>query len=352
MTSKIIGVGCYLPLEIIPNSFFKDHRFLNEKGDQLMQDNSIIAGKLTEITGIEERRYASKELVASDLGFFAAQEAIKNAEIDPEQIDYIICAQNFGDVPYGQVQSDAVPSLASRIKHHLQIKNNYCIAYDLLFGCPGWIEGVIQAHAFIKAGIAKTCLVIGTETLSRVSDGHDRDSMIYADGAGAVIIQESPDDSGIQTHLSASFTMAEKDYLNFGESYNSEDQSGTKYIKMSGRKIYEFALTHVPQAMKKCLDESSYTINDLSKILIHQANEKMDEEIVKRFYNLYNLAVPDDIMPMTINKLGNSSVATIPTLLSMILNNKLPNQTIQKDDIVLFASVGAGMNVNAMVYKF
>ncbi|GAA5087058.1 hypothetical protein GCM10023210_09620 [Chryseobacterium ginsengisoli] len=104
--------------------------------------------------------------------------------------------------------------------------------------------------------------------------------------------------------------------------------------------------------MKKCLDESGYKINELSKIIIHQANEKMDEEIVKRFYKLYDTSIPKDIMPMTINKLGNSSVATIPTLLSMILNNELQDHDICENDIVLFASVGASMNINALVYKF
>ena len=79
--------------------------------------------------------------------------------------------------------------MASRIKHNLRIKNPKCVAYDILFGCPGWIEGVIQAQAFIKAGMAKNCLVIGTETLSRVVDIHDRDSMIYSDGAGATIVE-------------------------------------------------------------------------------------------------------------------------------------------------------------------
>lgn len=352
MKSKIIGAGCYLPSEIVPNSFFEDHRFFDEKGHQLMQDNSTIAKKLTEITGIEERRYAAKDLVASDLGFLAAQQAIKNAQIDPEAIDYIICAQNFGDIPYGTSQSDAVPSLASRIKHHLRIKNNYCVAYDVVFGCPGWLEGMIQAHAMIKAGMAKTCLVIGAETLSRVADVHDRDTMIFSDGAGAVVVQENQGDEGLQSHLSASFTLTQKDYLNFGESYNTEGCSGTKYIKMSGRKIYEFALIHVPQAMKNCLDKSGYKITELSKILIHQANEKMDEEIVNRFYKLYDTAVPEGIMPMIIGKLGNSSVATIPTLLTMILNNELPDHAIKKGDIVLFASVGAGMNINAVLYKF
>ncbi|MFY1045815.1 3-oxoacyl-ACP synthase III family protein [Chryseobacterium sp. GP-SGM7] len=353
MKSKITGVGNYIPSETITNLFFDKHIFLNENGENLKEDNFSITNKLKKITGIEERRYASENQVTSDLGFIAAKKAIENSGIDPETLDYIIFAHNFGDVKFGTIQSDAVPSLASRVKSLLQIKNNFCVAYDLLFGCPGWIEGIIQANAFMKAGIAKKCLVIGAETLSRVVDVHDRDSMIYADGAGAVILEINydDDDSGIKAHLSASYTLNEKDFLNFAKSYNTENSPDTKYIKMDGRKIYEFALINVPDAMKKCFDQSGYSIDQLDKIIIHQANEKMDEAIVQRFYQLYNKPAPADIMPMVISKLGNSSVATIPTLLSMILDNELPEHTINKGDIILFASVGAGMNINAFVYK-
>src|SRR5690554_4270064 len=352
MTSKIIGVGNYIPSETITNLFFDKHQFLDESGQTLKQDNTTIASKLKEITGIEERRYAQKEQVTSDLGFYAAQSAIENSGIDPETLDYIIFAHNFGDVRFGTIQSDSVPSLASRVKHLLKIENNFCTAYDVLFGCPGWIEGMIQANAFIKSGIAKRCLIIGAETLSRVVDIHDRDSMIYADGAGAAVLEISNDETGIKSHISGSFTLKEKDFLYFGKSYNNESCPDIKYIKMNGRKIYEFALLNVPPAMKKCLDDSGYSINQLSKIVIHQANEKMDEAIVDRFYQLYDTPVPENIMPMVIHKLGNSSVATIPSLLTMILKGKLPEHTIEKGDVVLFASVGAGMNINAIVYRF
>jgi 3-oxoacyl-[acyl-carrier-protein] synthase-3 len=176
--------------------------------------------------------------------------------------------------------------------------------------------------------------------------------MIYADGAGAVILEANDaDDSGIKSHLSASYTLNEKDFLYFGKSYNNESCPDTKYIKMDGRKIYEFALSNVPTAMQKCLDDSGYSINDLSKIIIHQANEKMDEAIIQRFYKLHGQTPPDGIMPMSIHKLGNSSVATVPTLYDLLVKGKLENHSIHKGDIILFASVGAGMNVNAIVYK-
>lgn len=351
MGITITGTGSYIPKEITSNKDFENHDFYNEDGTSFTHQNDVIIEKFKAITGISERRYAQEKYSTSDIASFAAQKAIDYAKIDPETLDYIIVAHNYGDVKYGSNQSDTVPSLASRVKSKLQIKNPSCVAYDLIFGCPGWLEAMIQANAFIKAGIAKRCLVIGAETLSRVTDPHDRDSMIYSDGAGATIIEHTEDTDGIISHATATHAIEEANYIYFGNSNNLEDQDPRKYIKMNGRKIYNFALTNVPKAMKSCLEDSGYDIKDLKKILIHQANEKMDEAIVKRFYGLYDMQAPQDIMPMTINTLGNSSVATVPTLYDLIINNNMQGHSIKKGDLIMFASVGAGMNINAMVYK-
>jgi len=351
MNIKIIGTGSYIPSTIEKNEDFYNHEFLNADGSKINSPNEVIVDKFKAITGIEERRYIKPELLNSDIAFYAAEKAIADAKIDKETLDYIIVAHNYGDIKHNTEQSDTVPSIASRVKHLLQIKNPKCVGYDLLFGCPGWIEGVIQANAFIKSGLAKRCLVIGTETLSRVVDKHDRDSMIYSDGSGAVIIEETNDDSGIIAHESATYALDEAHFIFFGETNNLDSTSQRRYIKMYGRKIYEFALTNVPLALKSCLEKSGYNINDVKKILIHQANEKMDEAIVKRFYKLHDMKMPEGIMPMSINTLGNSSVATVPTLYDLILKGKLKNQEINKGDVILFASVGAGMNINAIVYK-
>jgi len=351
MGITITGTGSYIPKEITSNKDFENHDFYNEDGTSFTHQNDVIIEKFKAITGISERRYAQEKYSTSDIASFAAQKAIDYAKIDPETLDYIIVAHNYGDVKHGSNQSDTVPSLASRVKSKLQIKNPSCVAYDLIFGCPGWLEAMIQANAFIKAGIAKRCLVIGAETLSRVTDPHDRDSMIYSDGAGATIIEHTNDTDGIISHATATHAIEEANYIYFGNSNNLEDQDPRKYIKMNGRKIYNFALTNVPKAMKSCLEDSGYDIKDLKKILIHQANEKMDEAIVKRFYGLYDMQAPQDIMPMTINTLGNSSVATVPTLYDLIVNNNMEGHSINKGDLIMFASVGAGMNINAMVYK-
>ena len=351
MNIKIIGVGSYIPSEIVTNIDFSKHNFLNEDGTTFPNSNEVIAQKFQEITGIQERRYVTDDLQASDIAYIAAKKAIENANIDPETLDYIIFSHNFGDVKKNTLQSDILPSLASRVKHLLQIENPFCVAYDILFGCPGWIEGCIQAQAFIKAGIAKRCLVIGGETLSRVVDIHDRDSMIYSDGAGATILEAADEDGGFLSHKTASYTKDEAYFLYYGKSFNNNNNPDERYIKMYGRKIYEFALKNVPLAMKMCLEEANIGIKDIQKILIHQANEKMDEAIIQRFYKLYKTPVPNGIMPMSIHKLGNSSVATIPTLYDLLINNKLENHTLNLGDIIIFASVGAGMNINAMVYK-
>lgn len=352
MNIKITGSGSYIPDIIEKNEDFHQHTFLNTDGTTIEHPNEVIVDKFKAITGIAERRYAEDHLVSSDIGAIAAERAISDANINPEELDYIIVAHNFGDVKANTIQSDLLPCLASRIKHSLRIKNTKCVAYDILFGCPGWIEGVIQAQAFIKAGMAKKCLVIGSETLSRVVDKYDRDSMIYSDGAGATVIEATDEEGGILAHETGSFTYDEAYYLYFGCSNNPDLDKDTRYIKMDGRKIYEFALNNVPLAMKACLDKSGIDIHDVKKILIHQANEKMDEAIVNRFYRLYKTPMPKDIMPMSIHKLGNSSVATIPTLFDLIKTNKMENHNLNKGDVIMFASVGAGMHINAITYQY
>ncbi len=354
INSIITGTGSYIPDVKIPNQHFVKHIFYEKDESKIEGDGNDIVNKFRDITGIRERRWAKDDQHASDLGTIAAERAIQNAGIDKETIDQIIVAENFGDVKKGTIQSDALTSIASRIKHNLGIKNPSCIPYDLIFGCPGWIQGVIQADSYIKSGLAKRCLVIGTETLSRVIDQKDRDCMIFSDGSGAIILEgvESDEKYGILSTAMVSHTGEETGYLYLGKSNEPDSDPKTRYIKMLGRKIYEYSLMQVPAAMKAAMDKAGIPIEGLTKILIHQANEKMDEAIVQRFFRLYKIReIPDKIMPMSIHDLGNSSVATIPTLYDLILKGQIPDQRINKGDILIFASVGAGMNINSFVYK-
>ena len=350
----ITGTGHYLPADIITQEAFLKHEFYDIEKAKVKKDNSAIVKKLSEITGIRERRYAAPKHNTSDLGFFAAEKAIQSANIDPETLDYIIVAHNFGDVIAGSNRADFMPSLASRVKHKLQIKNPDCVCYDVAFGCPGWIQGIIQAHYYIKTGEAKKVMVIGAETLSRIVDPHDMDSMIYADGAGATILEgkEETTPRGILSHASRTDTFEEAYYLWMGKSYNPAACQDNLYIKMHGRKLYKYAVKNVPTLVKKCLDKGGLDVRDVNKVLIHQANEKLDEGIIRSFFRLYGIKeVPDTVMPMCIEKMGNNSVATVPILHDLILSGEVEGHTIETGNHLVFASVGAGMNVSAVLYK-
>ncbi|MCE3281599.1 MAG: 3-oxoacyl-ACP synthase [Chitinophagaceae bacterium] len=355
LRSVITGSGCYVPTEVKTNRDFTVHDFYADDHKRIETAPTEVVEKFRQITGIEERRYASVELNSAEIGGFAAREAMADSGIDPETLDQVIVAQNFGNVIKHTIQTDNVPSIASRIKNALGIKNPNCIAYDILFGCPGWVQGMIQADAFFKAGMAKKCLVVGTETLSRVIDMYDRDSMIFSDGAGAVVVEAKEVEekgSGILGSSMQSHCGEEAYYIYMGKSNFPASDPRVRYIKMKGRKVYEYAMKYVPLAMKDCLDKSGVNIKDLKKVFLHQANEKMDDGIIKALYKLYGIRdVPEHIMPMNIHTFGNSSVATVPTLYDLVKRGKMDNHALEKGDVVLFASVGAGMNINAFSYR-
>lgn len=351
----ITGIGSYIPPHIKTNDEFTTQDFYTEDHEHIVAAPNEIIEKFRDITGIEERRYAGDGFTASDMATIAAKHAIEDAAIDPETLDQIIVAHNFGNVLKHTIQTDILPALASRVKNALGIRNPNCVAYDLLFGCPGWIQGVIQADAFIKAGIAKKCLVIGTETLSRVIDKYDRDSMIFSDGAGASVVEAlEPEEngSGILASSVQSHCVDEAYYLHMGKSNKPESDPCVRYIKMKGRKVYEYAIKNVPLAMKACLEKAGLHVTEVKKFFLHQANEKMDEGFIKVLYKLYGLKeVPGSVMPMSIHKLGNSSVATIPTLFDLVKRGILDDHDLKRGDVIMFASVGAGMNINAVCYR-
>ncbi len=348
--SVITRTGSYIPPERVPNTRFLGCEFYDAEGRRLERPSPEIIKKLFEITGIEERRYAPPEVCTTDMATLAAEKAL--AGVDREGIDYIIVAHNFGDLTADNLRTDMVPTIAARVKQRLKIKNPYTVAFDLPFGCPGWLQGVIVADYFIKSGDARKALVIGAETLVRIADPHDVDSMIYSDGAGASLLEATDEDAGILSHLTRSDTHDHAFLLRMGKSYNPGRNGNEIFIKMDGHDIYKYAVKTVPAVVKKNLDHAGLSLSDVTKILIHQANEKMDAAIVKRLFDLYKLkTVPPDIMPMIISWAGNSSVATLPTLLDLILKGRMDGHRIQPGDILVFASVGAGMNVNSMIYK-
>ncbi|MBD8081225.1 3-oxoacyl-ACP synthase III family protein [Chryseobacterium caseinilyticum] len=349
----IIGSGSYLPGRIVGRDFFLDSEFYAEDGLKIDKPAEETISKFVEITEIENRRFIEDDQSNSKIGYEAAKSAIEDAKIDPETLDYIIYASNFGEVSV-KGYADFMPNMAARVKNLLGIKNRKCITYDMMFGCPGWVEAMILADHFIKAGTAKNILVVGSETLSRVTDPYDRNRMIFADGAGAVVVTATEEENvGIIAHNTICDNGPELNYLANGSSLNKDSDQNRLYVRMQGRKIYEYALKNVPVAIKETIDDAGLSIENISKILIHQANAKMDYAMIERLHKLYDIKDYDHaISPMTIQEFGNSSVATIPTMFDLIIKGKMEGHSFKAKDNVVMTSVGAGMNINAIVYRF
>lgn len=353
-STVITGTGSHIPSVVVPNEHFLQHEFRGPDGKPIEKTNAEILRQFEAITGIRERRYVPDDFVTTDIAADAARRALESAAVSAEELDCIIVAHNFGDVRAGSSRSDLVPAIAARVKARLAIVSPRTVAFDLVFGCPGWLQGVIQADAMICAGHARRVMVIGAETLSRVSDPHDRDSLIYADGAGAVIVEARNGDrrAGVLAHAVRSDTLEHSQMLYMGQSFNRETFLEALFLKMEGRKLYRYALNTVATAIRECLERAAVPLSEVKKILIHQANGKMDEAILEALYRLHGIHEPPaDVMPMTISWLGNSSVATVPTLLDLIVRGQLPPHELHSGDAIVFASVGAGMHINAVAYR-
>ncbi len=354
--TRIIGTGSYLPPRVIKNNHFLNYQFYDTSTKEVFdKTNEEIIQKFKDITNIEERRYVEAGQTTSDIAALAIKEACKSAGITKESLGFIIIAHNFGDVVNGNARTDILPGLANKVKMKMNIKNPECICHDIVSGCPGWTQAMIVADAYIKSGFMKRGVVVGADVLSRLSDPHDRDTMIYADGAGATIVEavESDEPVGILSHASRSDSVHYAGLLTLGKSNNPDYQGDELWIKMIGHKLYIYAINTVPGVVKESIEKAGLTLNDIKKIFIHQANEKMDEAILNGVFKLYNeKEIPDGIMPMSIRKLGNSSTATVPTLLDLVLKGKMENQEVNEGDYTVFCSVGAGMNINSIVYKW
>jgi len=356
MKSIIKGTGKYIPEIMIPNSFFSKNTFFHDRPDKKGQVRKksveVIIQELEGVTNIQERRYAPLNVTCSDMGTIASEFAIEMWNDDPETIDLIIVAHNAGEQNDGNI--DQIPNIASRIKRKLNIKNINCLCYDLPYGCPGWVESLRIADAYIKSGYANRILTIGTEILSRRSDPHDRDCMIFADGAGAVILEGTNVHENVGILSSISYNHASKgDWLKLDKSLNP-DYGDELFLRMIGNKIWGYATRKVPEVVKLSLDKIGFDFFNVDKFLFHQANEKMDIAIFHRLCKLYDIPKKDadfSKIPMIISKLGNSSVATIPTMLDMMNRDELTGHSFNNKGTYVFSSVGAGMNCNSVVYR-
>jgi 3-oxoacyl-[acyl-carrier-protein] synthase-3 len=356
MTARTIisGTGTVIPELLVPNSDFASHEFYDRSGNRIDKSGHEIAAKLESITGIRERRYIPFEQDSIALMTEASRLAVEDAGLKPNDLSGIIVAHNAGNMVPDTGAFHTVPNLAASLKHELECTKHDCFAYDLLFGCPGWLQGIIQAHQAIRCGDAEHVLVTGLEVASRMLDPHDPDSMILADGCGACVISRSDDgDRGVISYATYSHAMDDNRIIYLGPSLKPGVQ-GSCFFHMNGRAVYKYATEWVPRVIKQALERAHLSVNDVDIFLLHQANAKMLEAIAANLAELCSVEVATlaGKVPTTIEFLGNSSVATIPTMLDLIRKGKMEGYEIHDGDLAIMASVGAGMHCNAIAYRF
>jgi 3-oxoacyl-[acyl-carrier-protein] synthase-3 len=350
----ISGTGSVIPDLLVANSDFESNEFYDRNGNRIEKSGAEIVAKLESIAGIRERRYIPFEQDSISLMTNASRLAIEDAGLTANDLSGIIVAHNAGNMIPDAGAFHTVPNLAAVLKHELGSTNHDCIAYDLLFGCPGWLQGIIQAHQAILSGDAEHVLVTGLEVASRLLDPHDPDSMLLADGCGACVVSRSDASGpGLLSHATFSHAMDDNRIIYLGPSLKP-GVDGVCYFHMNGRAVYRYATEWVPKVIMQALDKAGLDVTDIDIFLFHQANAKMLEAVAANLASSCGVS-PETFsgkIPSTIETLGNTSVATIPTMLDLIRKGKLDGHQIRKSDVAVFASVGAGMHCNAMVYRF
>ena len=317
--SKIISMGFKVPDNIISND---DLSKMMDTSDDWIQSRS----------GIKERRWATDKIATSDLALVAANNAISNAEIDSKEIDMVIV---------GTLSSDYFfPGVSAQLQEKLNL--NTIGAFDIKAACSAFVYSISIADQYIKTGMAKTILVVGAETQTKLieksTEGRDV-AVLFGDGAGAAILKRSEDKSEIlSTHLHSEG----KDLKNLwmeapGTSHGSwfkENQfDKSKFTpKMNGREVFRNAVTRFPEVINEALDFNNLDINDIKLIIPHQANHRISEAVAKR------LGVGMDKVYSNIHKYGNTTAASIP----IALTEAIESGKISKGDIIILAAFGAG----------
>ena len=317
--SKIIGMGFKVPDNIISND---DLSKIMDTSDEWIQTRS----------GIKERRWATEEVATSDLALSAANKAIKNAEIKNKEIDLVIV---------GTLSSDYFfPGVSAQLQEKLNL--NLVGAFDIKAACSAFIYSLSIADQYIKTGAAKTILVIGAETQTKLieksSEGRDV-AVLFGDGAGAAIVQRSDDESQIlSTHLHSQGKDLKNLWMeapgtSMGSWFKENKFDQKKFTpKMNGREVFKNAVKRFPEVIHEALDHNNLDFNDIKLIIPHQANYRISEAVAKK------LEVGMDKVYSNIHKYGNTTAASIPIALTEAIYSK----KINKGDLIILAAFGAG----------
>ena len=325
LRAKITGTGSYVPEKVLSNS---DIEKIVDTSDEW----------IVERTGIKERRVANENTYTSDLAVEAAQKALKAAGVKPKEIDLIVVATVTGDMP--------LPSTACYVQSKLRAKN--AAAFDVNAACSGFTFGLSVANAYVCSGMAKKVLLIGSEILSRFTDWEDRGTCILlGDGAGAVVVEQSDDDSGIwSVDIFSDGTIS--DLLNIpggGSMYPVSDETiknRMHYLQMKGNETFKIAVRTLEQVVVDTLKKNKLKSSDISLLVPHQANQRIIQATAKRL----NMSM--DKVVVNLDKYGNTSAASIP----IALDEAVKQGRIRDGDFIMLESFGGGLTWASALIKW
>ena len=319
--ARIAGIGSFLPEKVVTN---KDLEKTMDTSDEWIRER----------TGIKRRHLVVDGETTSSIGLEAAKRAMTDAGVGPEDIDLIVV---------GTCTPDKVfPSTACIIQHELGVKGS--AAFDINAACSGFVYGLDMANRYIKTGGAKTALVIGSETLSRITNWEDRGTaVLFGDGAGCVVLQASDEPGILATHIHADGQYEDLLQVRCGISIGYETtQAGGAFIEMKGNAVFKRAVATFDKMARETVADLDGELSDIDWFVPHQANMRIIKAAAKK------LGMPMDRVIATVDEHANTSGASIP----LALDQAVKEGKIKRGDTMLFAAFGAGFTWGTAMIKY
>jgi len=321
----IAGTGSYAPPEVLDNDYFAS--YLDTSADWIVPR-----------TGILTRHRVGKDETTATMAKAATERALENAGMTASELDHIIVGTVTADRP--------LPSAACILQNLLGLEG--IPAWDLQAACSGFVYGVVMAGSLIQSGLYKNILVIGAETLTRITDYEDRNTaVLFGDAASAVIMRPSPDASRgiLHSHLGSDGSKYDYVWIPGGGSAEPASQMTVNerlhYMKMRGRELFKFAVQTMQKSIDRALEESGLKADDLKLIIPHQSNLRIIESCRTR------LGLPPEKMAVNVDRFGNTSTASI----GLSLDEAWRDGTLKKGDLVMLVAVGGGITWGATIIR-
>jgi len=317
---SITGLGSYVPARVLSN-------------DELSTIVDTSDEWIMERTGIRERRIAAPEEALTDLALPAARTALAQAELEPKDIDLLVCATVTPDMMF--------PTASALLADELGAPD--AAAYDLLAGCTGFVYAVAQAYGMMAAGLARRSLVVGGDVLSRILDWTDRSTLVlFGDGAGAVVLERVDEGGFLGFELGADGGGGIHLSLPGSGSRRIEDAQANGYVHMNGREVFKFATRVLVSSAQALLEECGVGVEDVDVYIPHQANVRIMEHAVQK------LGIPRERMVVNVDRYGNTSSGSIP----LALADAQSEGRLEEGALVLMTGMGAGLTWGSALLRW